>query len=81
MRCKGFYPLALLAISWALVPVSGWSQQFTKSDRELAESMLREADADVRKHYYDSKLHGVDWPARVQELALALSSIEYLRGI
>ncbi len=29
--------------------------------------MLRDADADVQKHYYDSKFHGIDWPARVQE--------------
>jgi len=29
--------------------------------------MLRDADADVQKHYYDSKFHGIDWRARVQE--------------
>lgn len=78
MRCRSIYPFALLAISWALVPVSGWSQQYTKSDRELAESMLRNADADVRKHYYDPKLHGVDWPARVQE---ARKNIEAARSM
>jgi C-terminal processing protease CtpA/Prc len=57
----------LLAILCGLVPVAGWSQQYTKSDRELSESMLRDADADVQKHYYDSKFHGIDWRARVQE--------------
>ncbi|MFY9948451.1 MAG: S41 family peptidase, partial [Candidatus Sulfotelmatobacter sp.] len=29
--------------------------------------MLRDADADVQRHYYDAKFHGIDWPARVQE--------------
>jgi carboxyl-terminal processing protease len=59
--------VCLLTIVCGFVPVAGWSQQYTKSDRRLAESMLRDADADVQKHYYDSKFHGVDWPARVQE--------------
>jgi S1-C subfamily serine protease len=67
MMWKSSYLLALLAILWALFPVSGWSQQYTKSDRELAESMVRDVDAAVQKHYYDSKLHGIDWRARVQE--------------
>ena len=62
-----FCLLALLAILCGLVPVAGWSQRYTRSDRELAESMLRDADADVQKHYYDSKFHGIDWRARVQE--------------
>jgi C-terminal processing protease CtpA/Prc len=29
--------------------------------------MLRDADVDVQKHYYDSKFHGIDWRARVQD--------------
>lgn len=62
-----FCLLALLAILCGFVPVAGWSQRYTRSDRELAESMLRDADADVQKHYYDSKFHGIDWRARVQE--------------
>lgn len=67
MMWKSFCLLAILAILCCLAPVAGWSQQYTKSDRELAESMLRDADADVQKHYYDSKFHGIDWRARVQE--------------
>jgi C-terminal processing protease CtpA/Prc len=53
---------ALFGLSTALR-----SQTFTKSDRELAESMLRDADADVRKHYYDPNLHGVNWQNLVRE--------------
>jgi hypothetical protein len=59
--------VCLLTIVCGFVPVAGWSQQYTKSDRRLAESMLGDADADVQKHYYDSKFHGVEWRARVQE--------------
>src|SRR5579864_2073138 len=65
MMWKSF---CLLAALCGFAPVAGWSQQYTKSDRELAESMLRDADADVQKHYYDSKFHGIDWRARVQEV-------------
>jgi C-terminal processing protease CtpA/Prc len=67
MMPKSFWLLAILATLCGLVPVAGWSQQYTKSDRELAESMLRDTDADVQKQYYDSKFHGIDWRARVQE--------------
>jgi carboxyl-terminal processing protease len=72
-RCS----LAFLVLC-GLIPVHGWSQQYTKSDRELAEAMLRDADADVQKHYYDSKLHGVDWRARVQ---VARKNIEAARSM
>lgn len=64
MTWKSF---CLLATACALVPVAGSSQQYAKSDRRLAESMLRDADADLQRHYYDAKFHGIDWPARVQE--------------
>ncbi|MFZ0136195.1 MAG: S41 family peptidase [Candidatus Sulfotelmatobacter sp.] len=57
---------ALLGVLFAL-SLALRSQTLTKSDRELAESMLRDADADVRRHYYDPNLHGVDWQSRVQE--------------
>jgi carboxyl-terminal processing protease len=66
MRHNCFLLLALLVILFGLSTALR-SQTFTKSDHELAESMLRDADADVRKHYYDPTLHGVDWPARAQE--------------
>ncbi|MGA9511210.1 MAG: S41 family peptidase [Candidatus Sulfotelmatobacter sp.] len=67
MTWKSFCLPASLAIVCALVPVAGWSQQYAKSDRRLAEAMLLDADTDVQKHYYDSKFHGIDWKARVQE--------------
>src|ERR1700693_4713140 len=71
---KSFCLFAVLAILCGLVPVAAWSQQYTKLDRELAESMLRDADADVQKHYYDSKFRGIDWRARVQEAGKNIAS-------
>jgi len=47
--------------------VPGWPQEYTKSDRDLAKGILRNVAEDVQKHYYDPKIHGVDWQARVHE--------------
>jgi carboxyl-terminal processing protease len=41
--------------------------QFSKTDRQFAQIMLRDTAADIQKHYYDPKLHGVDWDARVRQ--------------
>ena len=43
------------------------SQQYSKSDRDLLQRMLRDVAGDVQKHYYDPKLHGVDWDATVKK--------------
>jgi C-terminal processing protease CtpA/Prc len=43
----------------------GTTGEFTRVDRERAEHMLRDVAADVREHYYDPALHGVDLDARV----------------
>lgn len=56
-------PAALLAIFVA----AGRSENYSKSDRELASAMLQNVADDVHKHYYDPKFHGVDWEGRVQE--------------
>jgi hypothetical protein len=59
----------LLSVLCAFVGLAAavWPQEYTKSERELVGSMLRDADADVQKHYYDPHLQGVDWRALVQE--------------
>lgn len=41
-------------------------QNFTKSDRDHVQAMLRDVAGDVQKHYYDANLHGVDWDASVR---------------
>src|ERR1035438_1513993 len=51
----------------ALLPLAGLSQQYTRSDRDFAQQMLRSVAYDAQKHYYDPKFHGVDWGKRVQQ--------------
>jgi len=46
---------------------SGWCQQITSFERKRAQAILHEIDADVRKHYYDPKFHGLDWDGKERE--------------
>jgi C-terminal processing protease CtpA/Prc len=41
--------------------------QLSDLDRGRAQEMLRTVAAEVRKHYYDPKFHGLDWDAKVEE--------------
>ena len=41
------------------------AQKMSDLDRDRAQDMLKAVADDIRKHYYDPKLHGVDWDARV----------------
>jgi carboxyl-terminal processing protease len=47
--------------------VTSSSQQLSKTDRDFAQQMLLNVAADVKKYYYDPKLHGVDWGAKVHQ--------------
>lgn len=42
-------------------------QEMSRSSREAAQSMLQSVAADIKKHYYDPKFHGLDWDAVVAE--------------
>jgi len=48
-----------------LLALPGWSEHFSSLDREQAQVMLQNVASDIRKYYYDPKLHGVDWDAQV----------------
>lgn len=45
-----------------------WPQKISSYDRERAQEMMRVIAADVKKHYYDPKFHGVDWDNKTREM-------------
>lgn len=58
--------LAILMVSALLSSIAA-AQSLSKLDRGRAEEMLRAIANDVSKHYYDPKIQGIDWNARVAE--------------
>lgn len=46
---------------------AAWPQKMTGIQRDEIQSMLREIGIDVKKHYYDPSLHGLDWDRNVRE--------------
>jgi Tricorn protease C1 domain len=58
---------AFVVIMFVLASGPALSQRFTRTDREQAETMLDHVSADIRNHYYDPKLHGIDFNSKVRE--------------
>jgi len=44
----------------------GWPQQISNFERDRANDMLKVIGDEVRKHYYDPKLHGLNWDATLE---------------
>lgn len=66
-RRLGFLTAKICVLTLLLV-TRGWPQQQTADiNRGRAQDMLRVVADEVRKHYYDPKLHGIDWDARVAD--------------
>lgn len=81
LACKRIIPVAtFLSLIVVIFSIFGWPQQYTKSDRSFAQQMLRDVAGDVKKYYYDAKLHGVDWDARLAEARKNIDSAESLNG-
>jgi carboxyl-terminal processing protease len=76
------FSVRLAAISlWLLaLAVSVCSQQFTKFERDHAQQMLRDVDADIRKHYYDPKFHGLNWDAKVRQAEENIAKTDSMDG-
>ncbi len=66
-RCLGRLVLGFALVVCSCISALVWSQQISKSDRDLAQQMLRDVASDVEKSYYDPRLHGIDWPDRVRQ--------------
>jgi C-terminal processing protease CtpA/Prc len=63
----------VVLVSLLLATLSWSQQQMSGYDRGRAEEILQVIANDVKKHYYDTSFHGLDWDARV---ALAKQHIE-----
>ena len=42
------------------------AKDMSNVERDQVESMLSQVSSDLVHHYYDPKLHGVDWQAKVR---------------
>jgi Tricorn protease C1 domain len=58
-------PLAIL-FTFASATVSA-QQKMDSTNEDRVKLMLKKAYDEVKKNYYDPKIHGLDWDARYQE--------------
>jgi carboxyl-terminal processing protease len=56
----------VLAGALCVSPIKTPAQHISSFDKSRVESMLSEIERDVRKKYYDPKMHGLDWDAEVR---------------
>ena len=62
---KAFTRCLSLITAVGFLATPGRSQHVDRVERERAQLMLQDVASDVRKYYYDPKLHDVDWEAKV----------------
>lgn len=68
MRVRRLVDAAKLFATALVLIAQAWPQQQISSlDRDRAQSMLKVVADEVRKHYYDPKMHGIDWDAKVAD--------------
>ena len=53
-------------------------QGMSSIDREQVAQMLRDARDEVKKHYYDPKIKGIDWDARYERYAAQIPNAREL---
>jgi C-terminal processing protease CtpA/Prc len=66
---KRAVPIVAILV-WIAMPFCGGQQTqrvLSKDDQWKISEILRDARDEVKKHYYDPKLHGVDWDARFEK--------------
>jgi len=67
------FRIAIAAIVGGCALLSAAAQSIAFK-REEAELIVEEVSDDVAKHYYDSKLHGIDWAAQLSEAKKKIGS-------
>ena len=69
------YVLSLrLSVGMSILAGPAWTQEISKLDRERANDMLKVIGEDVRKHYYDSQFHGLNWDATLESYKQKINS-------
>lgn len=71
-RCKAYIAFALVLL---LCPfMSGQQHPMSSFDQDRAQKILQVIANDIKKHYYDPKMHGIDWDAKVEEARKQIAS-------
>ncbi len=65
MRMTASFRFGILVVAPLVLLASSTAQQMSSLERSQALDMLQVVSNDVRKHYYDPKLHGVDWDTAI----------------
>lgn len=68
---------ALYLVLWCLT-ARCLAQEYDSIRRQQAEDMLRDVADDVKKHYYDPQLHGIDWDRKIQEAKDKIDKLDSL---
>ncbi len=55
----------VLTLVFSLLVAADQPKDMSDEERNQVESMLSQISSDVPRHYYDPKLHGIDWSAKV----------------
>ena len=76
--------LLLMVLPFLLCSADGQQGQprIAKFERDEVQQMLSNVSDDVKKHYYDPKLHGIDWGANVKNFQQRIDNAASLnRGL
>jgi carboxyl-terminal processing protease len=65
--CACVSRVALLCVLVCCLAQFCWPQEITPKERDQAQAMLKDVANDVKQNYYDPRLHGIDWDAKVRE--------------
>ncbi len=57
----------LLTLLVPIVFAAAQAKDMSNEERNQVQVMLSQISSDLPRHYYDPKLHGVDWPAKVSQ--------------
>lgn len=65
-----------LVLTGICLGAPAWGQKITSLERDRAQTMVNVIAADVKKHYYDPKFHGVDWDGKVRETKQRIDQVD-----